>query len=685
MKKILLILSLLTIAGYSFAQSNLQDTARREDDSMRSAESGYAEEEFRRGVQSYYRGNYNEAIQEFEKALSYLPGENRILEWLGKAYYMAGIEGAALQQWTAAKDQGWGGILLPNKIEIVRDRRITDKEYGVTQRYTEAGVFPNVNGKNLIYSYPISSLPNPDGSVWVVAYGTNELIRFNVNGIVLDRVRGFEGFDRPVDIIRLSSGNLLVSESAGNRLSLLKPNGQLIKHIGKKGRGLGELIGPQYLAEDSYGNIYTTDYGNNRVVVFNADGEGLFSFGGKTDGFAGLKSPTGIAIYEDRIFVADSVKGAVYEFDRAGNYKGIFVEEGALKKPEAMKNWGTHLIVADLNRVLTVDISTGAIFENASTGHAPTAVTSAVPDMNGNIIVTDFKANELGVMSKMSELVGGFFVQIQRVYADNFPKVSLEVKVENRKRQPVVGLQESNFLITEDKRPVADMHLDGSFNNNTYADLVLLIDRSFEMRGYEEQVNTAVREITASMKGQGEVKIVSAGTEPILEFTGRPDDLSNFSVKALTAPYAVDGAIDKAVRLSANNLINAEKKRAVIYITAGTTNDAAFNKYSLSDLTAFMNNNSVAFSTIRVANGAFADEINYLVDNTRGESYYVYRPEGLATVVEDIVAIPSGEYKLTYTSSLGTEYGTKYMPVELEAYLLNRSGRDETGYFAPLQ
>ena len=139
------------------------------------------------------------------------------------------------------------------------------------------------------------------------------------------------------------------------------------------------------------------------------------------------------------------------------------------------------------------------------------------------------------------------------------------------------------------------------------------------------------------------------------------------------------------MRLSANNLINAEKKRAVIYITAGTTNDAAFNKYSLSDLTAFMNNNSVAFSTIRVANGAFADEINYLVDNTRGESYYVYRPEGLATVVDDIVAIPSGEYKLTYTSSLGTEYGTKYMPVELEAYLLNRSGRDETGYFAPLQ
>lgn len=664
---------------------NLVDSFREEGSTERSAQAGFAEEEFRRGVYSYYRGNYNEAIALFEKALSYLPGENRILEWLGKSYYMSGVEGEALRQWDLAHQQEWGGLLLSNRIEIVGDRRVTDTEYGFTQRFTEAGSFPNVNGKTLIYSHPISSLPNPDGSIWVVAYGSNELLRYDVNGLVLDRVRGLEGLDRPVDVVRLSGGHLLVSESAGNRLSELDSTGKLVKHIGKKGRGLGELIGPQYLAEDSQGNIYVTDYGNNRVVVFDQDGNGLLSFGKKTDDFAGFKSPTGIAVWEDRVFVADSVKGGVYEFDRAGNYRGLLVEEGKLKKPECMRCWGNYLIIADLNRVLTVDVFSGSVFENATTGNGKTQITSAVPDKNGNIIVTDFKANEIYVMSKMSELIGGFFVQIQRIYSDDFPKVTLELKIENRKRQPIVGLGEGNFLITESKRPVADVEFLGGANNNSVADITLLIDRSYQMRDYEEQVNTAVREIAASMEGKGSVKIVSASTIPTTEFTGSPSDLSSFSVRSLKAPYAADCAIDSAMRLSANGLVSAEQKRAVIYITAGEVSDVAFSRYSLSDIAAFMNNNSISFNTILMNNAAPAAEIDYITDNTTGESYYVYRPEGLASVMSDILAIPSGVYVLSYTSSLSTDFGRRYLPVEVEAYLLSRSGRDETGYFAPLQ
>ena len=78
-------------------------------------------------------------------------------------------------------------------------------------------------------------------------------------------------------------------------------------------------------------------------------------------------------------------------------------------------------------------------------------------------------------------------------------------------------------------------------------------------------------------------------------------------------------------------------------------------------------------------------EVQYITDNTCGKSYYVYRPQGLSSVVQDIISLPSGLYQLSYTSSLSTEYGRRYLPVEVETYLLNRSGRDETGYFAPLQ
>ena len=190
MKKLAFVLAFFLSSFCVFAQVNLQDTARKDTDTMRTANSGFAEEEFRRGVQSYYRGAFNESVLQFEKALSYLPGENLILDWLGKSYYRSGIEGAALQQWQSAYDAGYGGILLQNRIEIVSERRITGAEYDSSQRYTESGSFPNINEDSLIYSQPISVLPNDDGTIWVVAYGTNEIVKFDVNGLVVERKRG---------------------------------------------------------------------------------------------------------------------------------------------------------------------------------------------------------------------------------------------------------------------------------------------------------------------------------------------------------------------------------------------------------------------------------------------------------------------------------------------------------------
>lgn len=688
MKRIFgLVFSAILTSGL-FAQANLVDTMRDSASSSRSANSGFAEEEFRLGVQSYYRGAYNEAIQEFEKALSYLPGENTILDWLGKSYYRAGVEGAALQQWQFASDDGYGGLLLQNRIEIVGDRRVTQAEYDYAQHYTESGSYPYVNGSTLIYSRPVSALANSDGSIWVVSYGTNELLHYNVNGLVTERSQGaFSGFDRPMDVIRLQNGNLLVSEFAGDRLSLLDPNGKFIKYIGEKGRKEGQVIGPQYLAEDSHGNIYVTDFGNSRVVVFDPDGNGLLHFGGKSVDFAGLKSPTGIAVVNDRIFVADSVYGAIYEFDKAGNFISNLVNEGTFSRPESMKVWGDYLILTDNNEIVTVDTDTGSKFVNGRTPKGTSRITSAVPDMNGNIIVTDFKGNDIFVMSKMNELVGGFFVQVERVISDSFPKVTMEVRVENRHRQPIVGLDAGNFLVTEGRVPVTDMKVIGAANNNDIADITILIDRSLEMEEYEEQVNTAVRELSAAMNGHGKVTVISVGEIPVTEYSGSPDNLNTFSTKALKSSYTDAAALDLGIRLAANGLVNAEKKRGIVFLTAGTVSQNAFMKYGLSDLSAYLGNNAISFSTVLVCQSTTAQEIEYITKSTTGGTYYVYRAEGLTPVISDLIGLPSGLYQITFTSNLAgqTNFGKRYLPIEVETYLLNRSGKDESGYFAPLQ
>ncbi len=672
------------------AEHLFRDTENNSD-LKRSAEAGFAGEEFRRGVQSYYRGFFNDAIMEFERALSYLPDENLILEWLGKAYYRAGLEGTALEQWQFIHDAGYGGILLENKIEIVRERRV-NSSVDMTQRYTETGSFSGINstdsGTFQIFSQPVSILANPDGTIWVCAYGSNEIVLMDINGNVIRRITGpLTGFDRPVDIIRTRNGKLLVSESAGDRIAVLNEQGGFEKYIGRKGRGAGELIGPQYLAEDYLGNIYVSDFGNARVCVFDKDGNGLFSFGGKNGGFSGLKGPTGIAVRGESVFVADGVRGAVYEFDLSGNYMDILVQEKTFVFPEAMKfsGEGNSLLISDRNRIYSMDLETGAVFENAFTGNAPARITYAVPDSNGNILAADFKNNEIYVMSKMTELLGGLYVEIERVNAEKFPHVTVNVRIQNRRRQPVVGLRAENFYITEGKRPVSKIQFEGAASASKNADLAIILDRSVSERLYSGALDQSVRDIAAAMQGVGKITLISSGQIPVMEYTGDPKGLLHFSHSALDAKESKSCAFDLSVRMAVNGLIGAEPKRGIIYITDGDMAQNSFDKYGLSDLTAFMNNNGVSFSVVSLKQGALAEELEYIYKNTYGHSYYVYRPEGLSSIVGDIINVPNGLYQFSFESVLPTDMGRSYLPLEVETYIMNRSGRDETGYFAPLQ
>lgn len=687
MKKLLTSILLSVLSFSLFCQNITSDAGMTvPENRIRTSSEGFASEEFRRGVQAYYRGAFNEAIVQFEKALSFMPDDSLILDWLGKSYYKSGLEGSALSYWQAARDNGYGGILLENKIEVVRERRVTGDSSDKLMKLSEAGSYPGFFNGNMIYSGPVSVLPNNDGTFWFVCYNSNNLLMMNQNGFVVERITGpLNGFDRPTDIIRMKDGRLLVCESAGNRISVLNEKGRFIKYIGQKGRNNGGIIGPQYLATDSLERIFVTDFGNRRVCVFDSDGNPLFYFGGKTSYFDGLKGPTGIYILDESVFVADSIAGCIYEFDRAGNYIRELVEKKTFKKPEAIKFWNGSLVLCDQNKIYAVDPQTGALFEYVHTGNAPSRVTTAAPDINENLIVTDFTANEVYVMSKLSELVGGLFVQIEQIDSSKFPEITMEVKVENRHRQPVVGLMEQNFLITENKQPVQNLKFIGSASNNTQADITIVIDRSKGSILHKTEIETAVKEVAANMNNQGVLRIVSASKIPVTEYVGSPSLVRNFSLDALKNPLSDTVCVDLALRLASNDLINADKKRAIIFISGGSSDAISFENYNLSELTAYMCNNSIQFCDIQTSRDAVSSQIDYICRNTNGRSYYVYRDQGLSEVVSNIIQTPQGVYQLKFVSSMMTNLGDKYLPVETEVYLLNRSGRDETGYFAPLQ
>jgi DNA-binding beta-propeller fold protein YncE len=678
----------------------------------------YAREEFRLGVQAYNRFSFNAAITSFEQALFYLPTEPLILDWLGRSYYRSGLEEIALRQWQAAV-LGYGetapeSLILRSRIETVRNRRSVLTRVDEDSRYVEAGRYLGRYDNVVSWRQPTAVLPLEDGTAWVVAYGSNEIIRIDPNGLIRQRRRGpLNGFDRPYDLIRGQDGRLFLSEFRGGRISVLDSDGNWLYYIGSKGLGDGQLVGPQNLALDEEGYLYVVDYGNRRICKFDPSGDFIMSFAGRNtigrnaaanpagsapgasgDTFPGLLSPTGIAAGNGRIFVAESSSGRIFSFDRNGQYLGTVIGEG-LKQPESLRLFPDgRLLTADTNRVLLVDADSALVSELGLAGSPRIRITGAEADRNGNILAVNFNADEVLVLTPIDEMASGLFVQVDRVISDNFPLVTVEIQVQDRKRRPIVGLDARNFLLSEEGRAVSGQNFLYAGYRSSETDLSVLLERSPAALAFQDDFAAAVRDINTS--GSRLVSLISAGEQPfperlsLTDAAGNPEPVSASSLAAaargVPSSYTARWRFDLGLRLAATELLSGAKKRAVVYVGTGQLGELAFDSYGLSELAAYLANNGIVFyAVILGANQAAGQDIQYLCNQSGGAVMPLYRPEGIVPILDELKLTSSGSYIFNYRSMLSTDFGRSYLPVEAEVYLMNRSGRDRTGYFPPIE
>ncbi len=99
---------------------------------------------------------------------------------------------------------------------------------------------------------------------------------------------------------------------------------KLLRRIGTGGKNHfltspGDFGAPQGIALDKDGNIYVTDTMNNRVEIFDADGNFISQFGKAGDGPGYFARPKGIALDSDgHIWVADEMQDRLQVFNREG-------------------------------------------------------------------------------------------------------------------------------------------------------------------------------------------------------------------------------------------------------------------------------------------------------------------------------------------------------------------------------
>lgn len=99
---------------------------------------------------------------------------------------------------------------------------------------------------------------------------------------------------------------------------------KLLRRLGTGGKNHflttpGDFGAPQCVAVDKEGNVYVTDTLNNRVEIFDADGNFINQFGKAGDGPGYFSRPKGIALDSDgHIWVADAMQDRLQVFNREG-------------------------------------------------------------------------------------------------------------------------------------------------------------------------------------------------------------------------------------------------------------------------------------------------------------------------------------------------------------------------------
>lgn len=123
-------------------------------------------------------------------------------------------------------------------------------------------------------------------------------------------------FNYPTDVDIDSRGNILVADSMNARVQILSPEGEYLRHFGRRGDGICDFEIIKGIAVDkTTDNIYVADGKGHDFKIFNTEGECLLSVGGahSVKNHAG-EAPGGFLLPQDmdidekgNIYIVDSM------------------------------------------------------------------------------------------------------------------------------------------------------------------------------------------------------------------------------------------------------------------------------------------------------------------------------------------------------------------------------------------
>jgi len=265
-----------------------------------------------------------------------------LLAWVGGAINWNQETPYALALSWGEKGSGPGQLNDPTGIAVTNTEVfVSDARNGRIQVFDHEGKFKREFGAT---GDGIGELGRPmnltihDEKLYVPEYMNDRIQVFSLAGEPLEIIgepgEGPGRFNTPGGVAVADNGDLFVTDFYNQRVQHLRADGSFVKQWGTTGetaKGAGEFTYPTDVALADDGTLYVADGYGNRVQVFGAGGDFLRKWGGP---FAlGLYGPfkgwfttaTSIAIGpEGNVFVADFYNDRIQKFTAQGDYLTAF-------------------------------------------------------------------------------------------------------------------------------------------------------------------------------------------------------------------------------------------------------------------------------------------------------------------------------------------------------------------------
>ncbi|MGI9256588.1 MAG: hypothetical protein ACR2PY_06605 [Salinispira sp.] len=649
---------------------------------------------FREGVVFFHRGNFNESILSLQKSLGFIPDNYRAREWLGRAYYFSGYEDAALNEWRRIESRS--PPFLRSFIESIEARRSLAEELGEDRDFLIIEEFTEEEFASGVVN-PGAVMADGNGNFFINSFGTNNINHINQNGQLLRNLAGgLKPLSGPFDIA-IYEDRLYVTNFLGDYISVLNSVGNTITTFGSAGIAEGEFLGPQYLSISEEPALYVSDVGNQRVTKFTLDGTFLFHFGeppafrNTPEIFEGFSGIGGLAAGEDGIYVADNLPdySELLYFDKDGNVLERFVlDEVSMIEDLTLLDDGSIVITSRTTVYMFNPENLSVEVLYGSNENVNAQFVSAGFDDNNNLLISDFRNNRILFLSRLSGVYSGYQVEIHRIDASDFPNVFVELSVRDALGNDIIGLQEENLVFTENGFSAGGHRMEYSGSFDTVSSVAFIIEASGRRNDLEFQAwqNEGVFQALELLPEDSEVRIFSAGLSPVMEYArnSNPADIPAV-MRSMSADR--EWKLDLAIRLAGDRLLLDQSKREIIFVSSGRLPDWAFDTIGLSETLAYLRNNHIRFNVIDSSplSGDVDPALKYLVENTGGNTYIINRTQGIGELGQDLLQRRTGLYIFGFKSGLENRFGREYLPLEVEVVHFTKSGRDELGYFSPLE